>query len=46
MYRDVPSADLSRLPNAVRAANEILCLPIYPDLSDADVARVLALIRG
>ena len=46
MYSHLPSADLTRLPNAVRGAAEILCLPIYPDLSDADVDRVLDLIRG
>lgn len=46
MYRDLPSADTSRLPNARRGAEEILCLPIYPDLAEAEVDRVLDLIRG
>jgi dTDP-4-amino-4,6-dideoxygalactose transaminase len=27
-------------PVAERAAREVLCLPIYPELSDADARRV------
>lgn len=45
MYRDEPSAAAARLPVAHRAAEEILCLPIYPDL-DADAQeRIVAAIR-
>jgi dTDP-4-amino-4,6-dideoxygalactose transaminase len=32
MYRGLPSARPEHLPVATRAANEILCLPIYPAL--------------
>jgi len=32
MYRGFPSAARDNLPVATRAANQILCLPIYPDL--------------
>jgi len=45
MYRDLPSADLTRLPVAVRAAKQILCLPIYPDLEPGDQDRVIEAIR-
>lgn len=45
MYRDLPSSAPDRLPTALRAAAEVLCLPIYPDLSDTDVARVIAAVR-
>jgi dTDP-4-amino-4,6-dideoxygalactose transaminase len=31
-YRDLPSADASRLPVAVRAVREVLCLPAYGTL--------------
>lgn len=31
-YRDLPSANSSNLPVATRAAEQVLCLPIYPDL--------------
>jgi dTDP-4-amino-4,6-dideoxygalactose transaminase len=43
MYRGLPSAARARLPNAVKAANEVLCLPIYPALQDDDVQRVIDL---
>lgn len=41
MYRGLDSAAPGRLPNAVKAANEVLCLPIYPTLEDADATRVI-----
>lgn len=44
MYRGLPSADPKRLPIAVQAAQEVLCLPIYPDLSMDDVDRVCDMI--
>ncbi len=34
------------LPNAARASRQILCLPIYPDLDDDSVERVLSIITG
>jgi dTDP-4-amino-4,6-dideoxygalactose transaminase len=45
MYRAMPSAAAAGLPNARRAAEQILCLPIYPDLSDDDQQRVIHMIR-
>jgi dTDP-4-amino-4,6-dideoxygalactose transaminase len=33
MYRGFPSAHRDNLPFATKAASEVLCLPIYPDLS-------------
>jgi dTDP-4-amino-4,6-dideoxygalactose transaminase len=44
MYRALPSAAPDQLPVATRVAEQILCLPIYPDLSDADIDRVVSLI--
>ena len=46
MYRGLPSAAQANLPVASKAASEVICLPIYPDLDDADVARVMAIIRA
>lgn len=46
MYRGLPSAAPSNLPQATRAARHILCLPIYPNLEDGDVDRIIALLRG
>jgi dTDP-4-amino-4,6-dideoxygalactose transaminase len=42
MYRDLPSATAANLPVAMRAAAEVLCLPIYPGLSEADQDRIIA----
>jgi dTDP-4-amino-4,6-dideoxygalactose transaminase len=47
MYRDMPSAAPDRLPVATRAAQEVLCLPIFPDLSGDDQQRIIDLVvRG
>jgi dTDP-4-amino-4,6-dideoxygalactose transaminase len=46
MYAGLPSANMSNLPISNRAANQILCLPIYHDLSKNEQERVIELIRG
>jgi len=45
MYRDLPSAAAENLPVAIRAAEQVLCLPIYPDLSVEDQSRIIEPIR-
>jgi len=44
MYRGLPSAAHDNLPVAVKTAQQVLCLPIYPSLPDDQVDRVLALL--
>ena len=46
MYRGMPSAAAANLPVATRVAAEILCLPIYPALTAAEVDCVADLIAG
>lgn len=46
MYRGLPSAAPDNLPVATRAARQVICLPIYPDLAPADVDRICDLIAG
>jgi dTDP-4-amino-4,6-dideoxy-D-glucose transaminase len=46
MYRGLASAAAANLPVANRIANQVLCLPIYPDLNLEDQARVIRIIRG
>lgn len=46
MYRGLPSAAPSNLPKAKLVAEQILCLPIYPDLTKDDQQRVIRIIRG
>jgi dTDP-4-amino-4,6-dideoxygalactose transaminase len=44
MYRGLPSANPANLPVARATADQVLCLPIYPSLADADVERVAAAV--
>lgn len=45
MYRHLPSANPQNLPVAEGISQKILCLPIYPDLTQDDQDRVVAMIR-
>ncbi len=44
MYRGLPSAARSNLPVAAAAAEKVLCLPIYPNLTPADQDRIIKVI--
>ena len=44
MYRGLPSAKHGNLPVAADAAEKILCLPIYPALTNDDITRVISVI--
>lgn len=46
MYRSMHSAHRENLPVATDAAAKVLCLPIYPALTEVDVHRVISLILG
>ena len=46
MYRGLPSARRENLPVATTVADRILCLPIYSAMTDADIAKVIALVAG
>ena len=43
-YRGLPSATKENLPVANRLADTVLCLPIYPHLTDEDLTRILNVI--
>ena len=45
MYRGLPSAAPSNLPIARKAADQVLCLPIYPALKSVDQQRVIEIIQ-
>lgn len=45
MYKDLPTAQPDHLPVAKRVADQVLCLPIYPDLDSAAIARIVDLLR-
>jgi len=44
MYRGLPSAQRDNLPVASRVADQVLCLPIYPALRDADVEKIARVV--
>jgi dTDP-4-amino-4,6-dideoxygalactose transaminase len=46
MYRGLPSAARSNLPVARKAADEVICLPIYAALSAEQVDKVVEIIAG
>ncbi|MDP3585775.1 MAG: dTDP-4-amino-4,6-dideoxy-D-glucose aminotransferase VioA [Thiobacillus sp.] len=46
MYRGMPSAAPANLPVARAAAEQVICLPIYPDLSADQVDVIVAVIAG
>ncbi|MAB86838.1 MAG: aminotransferase [Rhodobacteraceae bacterium] len=46
MYNRLPSADISHLPVAKKISEQVLCLPIYPDLGHSEVERVCDIIQS
>lgn len=46
MYRGMPSAAHANLPVAKRMAEQVICLPIYPDLELAKVDEIVALVAN
>ncbi len=46
MYRGLSSAAASNLPVASLASQQVLCLPIYPDLTNDQVDAVIDLIKS
>ncbi len=46
MYADLPSADPANLPVASDMARRVLCLPIFPDMSDDDLARIIEAVQA
>lgn len=44
MYNCLNTASTSNLPNAFKVSRQVICLPIYPDLSLDTVDRVIGLI--
>lgn len=46
MYRGLPSAQHGNLSAAVRASAQVLCLPIYPTLTEDEQQRIVDEIKG
>lgn len=45
-YRSLDSSQLGRMPVAEEVTNQVICLPIYPDLDDWSVIRICKIISG
>ncbi|NDV69033.1 DegT/DnrJ/EryC1/StrS aminotransferase family protein [Dysgonomonas sp. 25] len=45
-YKGLPSSSASNIPVSTQAAKEVICLPIYPNLSAEDVTRICTLIKN
>ena len=46
MYSGLPTSSPANLPVATKVANEVICLPIYPDLGFDAVKKITDLIGG
>ena len=46
MYRGMPSSCRENLPVATAVAQKVLCLPIYPNLADSDLVRIISILKG
>lgn len=44
MYSELNSASPNNLPVAEQAAKQVLCLPLYPDLTNQEVSKILKII--
>lgn len=46
MYKGLESAAANNLPVAHKIANEVICLPIYSELSETNIKRITSLISN
>ena len=44
-YRGLESASIDNLPVANKLADSVICLPMYADLSDEDVDRIIEVVK-
>jgi dTDP-4-amino-4,6-dideoxygalactose transaminase len=45
-YRQLASSNPKNLPNAVRIAREVLSMPLYGELTEADVRKICAILKA
>lgn len=46
MYRGLASSAKANLPMAIKVADSVLCLPIFPDLSADDQRQIIQVVKG
>lgn len=45
-YKNMPTAELENLPVANNIADKVLCLPLFPQLSEQEFNRIISVLRG
>ena len=45
-YKHLPSSSRKNLPNAATLSKEVICLPMYADLSEDDVKKVVNIVQN
>lgn len=45
MYRGMESAQKGHLPVADMIAKKVICLPIYPNLNNEDLIRIISILK-
>ena len=45
-YKSLPSSGAKNLPNATRLSREVICLPIYAELSESDFEKVVKILQN
>ena len=45
-YRSLSSANSHNLSVAEKITKQVLCLPIYPDLEEKDIERIINILRN
>ena len=45
-YKQLPSASITNLPVANKIVHEILCLPLYGDLTNEDIEKICAILKS
>ena len=46
MYKNIPSASPTNLPQANKLSNRVICLPLYPGLGEHDLDRIITLVMA
>ena len=44
-YKSLPSTESENLIVAEKMSNEVICLPVYPDLDHADVEKIIEILK-
>jgi dTDP-4-amino-4,6-dideoxygalactose transaminase len=46
LYSKLPSASKRNLPVSEKISQQVLCLPIYPDLEYNTISKIIKIIKG